>query len=166
MGQVAKELLLKIIEQVEAHVRTLAEQHPTIQMLIRGESLSDTAIESLAHTLNQSDLFVTEDVLRKVYDRRDATLIDFLRHILGLVQITSREEEISAAFEEFIAAHPAFSAKQIYFLRTMRSAILRRARLTVQDLEQPPFSRVGAVHRLFEEAELEEILNFSNRLVA
>jgi hypothetical protein len=48
----------------------------------------------------------------------------------------------------------------------MRLAILRRARLTVQDLEQPPFSRVGAVHRLFEEAELEEILNFSNRLVA
>ena len=149
-------------EQVEAYVRTLAEQHPTIQMLMRGESFSDTAIKSLAHTLNQADLFVTEEV----YDRPAATLIDFLRHILGLVQITSREEEISVAFEEFISTHPDFSAKQIYFLRTMRLAILRRARLTVQDLEQPPFSRVGAVHRLFEEAKLEEILNFSNRLVA
>lgn len=152
-------------EQVEAYVRTLAEQHPTIQMLMRGESLSDTAIESLAHTLNQADLFVTEEVLKEVYDRPAATLIDFLRHILGLVQITSREEEISVAFEEFISTHPDFSAKQIYFLRTMRLAILRGARLRVQDLEQPPFSRVGAVHRLFEEAELEEILNFSNRLV-
>ncbi|MBG1268059.1 type I restriction endonuclease subunit R [Nostoc sp. WHI] len=153
-------------EQVEAHVKTLAEQHPTIQMLIRGENLSDKEIESLAHTLNQSDLFVTEDVLREVYDRPNATLIDFLRHILGLVQITSQEEEISTAFEEFIAAHPGFSAKQIYFLRTMRSAILRRTRLTVHHLQQPPFSRVGAVHRLFEEAELEEILNFSNKFVA
>ncbi|MBW4680611.1 MAG: DEAD/DEAH box helicase family protein [Microcoleus vaginatus WJT46-NPBG5] len=153
-------------EQVEAHVKTLAEQHPTIQILMRGESLSEKEIESLAHTLNQADLFVTEDVLREVYDRPDATLIDFLRHILGLVQITSREEEISAAFEEFIAAHPAFSAKQIYFLRTMRSAILRRAKLTVDDLEQPPFSRVGVVHQLFEETELEEILNFSNQFVA
>ncbi|YAF96868.1 MAG: type I restriction-modification enzyme R subunit C-terminal domain-containing protein [Nodularia sp. CChRGM 3473] len=76
----------------------------------------------------------------KVYSRPNATLIDFLRHILGLVQITSQEEEISTAFEEFIAAHPGFSAKQIYFLRTMRSAILRRARLTVHDLQQPPFS--------------------------
>jgi type I restriction enzyme R subunit len=105
-------------EQVEAHVKTLAEQHPTIQMLMRGESLSDTAIESLAHTLNQADLFVTEEVLKEVYDRPAATLIDFLRHILGLVQITSREEEISVAFEEFISTHPDFSAKQIYFLRT------------------------------------------------
>jgi type I restriction enzyme R subunit len=34
-------------EQVEAYVRTLAEQHPTIQMLMRGESLSDTATERL-----------------------------------------------------------------------------------------------------------------------
>ncbi len=153
-------------KQVEPHVRTLAEQHPTIQMLMRGESLSEKEIESLAHTLNQADLFLTEEVLKEVYDRPAANLIDFLRHILGLVQITSREEEISVAFEEFISTHPDFSAKQIYFLRTMRLAILRRARLTVQDLEQPPFSRVGAVHRLFEEAKLEEILNFSNRLVA
>ena len=153
-------------DQVEAHVKNLADQHPIIQMLMRGRNLSDKDIKSLAHTLNQSDLFVTEDVLREVYDRPNVTLIDFLRHILGLVQITSQEEEISAAFDEFIAAHPSFSAKQIYFLRTMRSAILRRTRLTVHDLEQPPFSRVGAVHRLFEEAELEKILNFSNQFVA
>ena len=34
-------------EQVEAYLRNLAEQHPTIQMLMRGESLSDTATERL-----------------------------------------------------------------------------------------------------------------------
>ena len=36
-------------EQVEAYVRTLTEQHPTIQMLMRGESLSDTATERRVH---------------------------------------------------------------------------------------------------------------------
>jgi type I restriction enzyme, R subunit len=147
-------------------VRTLAEQHPAIQTLMRGEDMSEAEIQSLAQTLNQADLFVTEDVLRQVYDRSDGTLIDFLRHILGLARLVSKEEEISAAFEDFMAAHPAFSAKQIHFLLTVRSAVLRRARLTVKDLEQPPFNRVGVVHRLFEESELAEILDFANQLVA
>nr|WP_290226732.1 DEAD/DEAH box helicase family protein [Trichocoleus desertorum] len=153
-------------EKVEAYVKNLAEQHPAMLKLRRGEELSAAEVEVLAQGLNQADLFITEDGLRQVYDRPDASLTDFLRHILGLSQMTNREEDISVAFEEFIAAHPTFSAKQIYFLRTIRSAVLRRARLTVQDLEKPPFSRVGVVHQLFEAAELEEILDFANEFVA
>ena len=153
-------------EQVEAYVRTLAEQHSVIQKLSQGEDLSEAEIEAIAQLLNQADLFITEEGLRQVYDRPDASLTDFLRHILGLTRLTSREEEISAVFEEFIAAHPTFTAKQIHFLRAVRSAVVRRAKLTVEDLEQAPFNRVGAVRRMFREPELEEILIFANQFAA
>lgn len=153
-------------EQVEAYIKRLATENPLLHKLQTGGDLNESDVETLARGLNQADLFITEDVLRKVYEHPEATLVDFLRHVLGLSRLASREEQIAATFDEFIAAHPTYSARQINFLRALRSAVLRRAKLTSNDLEQPPFSRIGDVHRLFRDNEINEILDFANRLIA
>jgi type I restriction enzyme R subunit len=92
--------------------------------------------------------------------------VDFIRHILGLRRLSNREEQIKAAFDEFIAAHPAFTATQVNFLRVLRSVVLRKAPVTAQDLQQPPFTRFGrdAASRLFDPPTLAEILDFANRV--
>lgn len=153
-------------EQVEAYVRDSADNNPTMHKLRRGDRLDLSDIEVLAKLLNQADLFITERVLKDVYEHPEATLIDFLRHILGLSRLPSREDQIKEAFETFIAGHPHFSARQVNFLRVIRSAVLRRAQLTSHDLGNPPFSHVGQVRELFTENEIHEILQFANSLVA
>lgn len=153
-------------EQVETHVRSLVDQLPALKKLRQGEPLTEADLESLANGLSRPDLFITEDVLRNVYERPDADLLSFLRHILGSDHLQSREEQIRKEFDEFIAAHSGFTATQINFLRTVRTAVLAGARLTSEVLEQPPFSRVAAVKNLFSEAEVGEILELANRLVA
>jgi type I restriction enzyme R subunit len=151
-------------EQVEAAIRTMARDHPTLQKMRRGETLSEADALALADTLNRPDLFITEDALRRAYEQPDAKLVDFIRHVLGLSHLASREEEIKAAFDRFLAEHPHFIATQIRFLRAVRSQVLRQVALTAQDLQRPPFTRIGDVNRLFDATQVREILDFANRL--
>lgn len=150
-------------EQVEAHVRDLADHHPTLRKLQQGHPLTEVDVQSLARALNQADLFITEETLRQTYDQPDAGLTDFLRHILGLSQLPDREAQISAAFDQFINAHPHFTARQITFLRVVRSQVLRRTQLSATDLERAPFNRVGKPQQLFAPDELDELLAFANQ---
>jgi type I restriction enzyme, R subunit len=150
-------------QKVEAFVHDLAEQHPTLRKLREGEPLTEADIQALSHTLNQADLFITEEGLRKAYEQPDAKLEDFLRYILGLSELPSQEEQISAAFDAFVLQHPHFQARQITFLRVVRSQVLRRASLTTEDFEHPPFTHVGQAGTMFTPQELEEILHFANQ---
>lgn len=153
-------------EKVEAHVRRLARELPALHKLGQGEELDEADEQTLSDALNRPDLFITEDTLRQVYERPDADLLTFLRHILGLDQLQSRSKQITASFEEFIDAHPHFTATQINFLRTVRKAILGGSKLTAEAMEQPPFSRVGSVQHLFSEEERAEIIDLANRFAA
>ena len=150
-------------EQVEAYVRDLAAHHPTLRKLQQNHPLTEDDVQALAQALNQADLFITEETLRQTYDRADASLPDFLRHILGLSHLPNREEQIAAAFDRFIADHPHFTARQITFLRVVRSQVMRRAQLSAADLERAPFNRVGKAQQLFNPAELDEMLAFANQ---
>lgn len=152
--------------QVEAQVRTLAEQEPALRRLCEEGDLYEADADALAAMLNQADLFITEDVLRDVYEQPGATLPDLLRHVLGSQTLPDREERVKAAFDDFIAMHPGLSASQITFLRALRSAALRQARLTLADFEQPPFSQIGKANRLFAPDKLTELLVLTNRLAA
>lgn len=151
-------------EQVEAHVRRLAENLPALVKLKRGEQLTESDIAEVARALNQADLFITEDLLREVYQQPAASLPDFLRHILQLATLPTWEEQIQKEFDQFIARHGFLSASQINFLRGVRAAALRRAKLAREHLTQPPLSRVGMAEVLFKPQEIDEILDFANRL--
>lgn len=150
-------------QEVEAYVRDLAEQHPSLRRLRKGEPLTEEDIQFMAHTLNQADLFITEDSLRQAYNHPNANLVDFLGHILGLIRLPSREDQIASAFDEFITQHPHFSARQITFLRVVRSQVLRQARLTTETFNYPPYNRVARADRLFTSDELDEIVAFANQ---
>lgn len=153
-------------EQVETAIQQLAREHPTLRKLQRGEALTPADTTLLAAALNRPDLYISEKVLQQVYRLPNAHLLDFVRHILGLSRLPSREAEIEAAFENFIAEHPHFTAAQIRFLRAVRSAVLRQSKLTARDLQRPPFSHIGVVTKLFNASQVTELLEFANRLAA
>lgn len=153
-------------EQVEALVRRMAEQLPELAKLKQGGTLSDEEIDHISTTLNQADLFVTEDNLRKAFEAPAASLTDCLRHILCEdAQLPNREERINTAFDAFIAAHGYLRANQLNFLRAVKAAVLRHGRITRAALSEPPLSRIGRVETLFPSQDIEELIHLANQLL-
>jgi type I restriction enzyme R subunit len=153
-------------EQVEALVHRMAEQLPELAKLKQGGVLNDQEIDQVSATLNQADLFVTEDTLRKSYEAPAASLADCLRHILCEdVHLPNREDRVNAAFDTFIAAHGYLRANQLNFLRAVKAAVLRHGRITRSVLSEPPLSRVGRVETLFPSQDIEELIHLANQLL-
>ena len=152
-------------EKVEAYIKSIADKHPALIKLKNGGDPSETEIQELSNTLNQADLFITEDVLREVYQQPEVNLSDFMKHILNIARLPDWETQIKTAFDWFIQEHGFMSASQINFLRAIRAAVLRNAKISRELLHKPPLSRVGRVENLFEPREIEEIIDFANSLV-
>lgn len=152
--------------QVEALVRRLSDQLPELAKLKNGETLSQDELERISATLNQADLFVTEDTLRKAFEAPAASLADFLRHMLCEgAHLPNREERINRAFDGFISAYGYLHANQLNFLRAVKAAVLRHSRITLAALNEPPLSRVGRVETLFPPQDINELIALTNQLL-
>lgn len=153
--------------QVEARVRDLSGDNPALQRLQRGEQLSPEDIEAVAAALSGPDLFVTEERLREVYHQPQASLADFLRHILNITVLPSREESISRAFDEWVCQHPQLTATQLMFVRTLRKAVLQKAQVTtLAALRRPPFNTIGDPEQLFQQTELTDLFELISAIAA
>lgn len=152
-------------EQVEAFVRRLADDHPTLDKLKRGEPVNDDELDAVATSLNQADLFVTTETLRQAFDAPRASLVELLRHILCQdARLPDREARVQQAFDTFIAAHPRLRANQLAFLRAVKSAVLRHGRINRAALSQPPLAHVGKVEALFAQHDIDELIALAERL--
>src|SRR5207244_3089054 len=104
---------------------------------------------SLIQTLNQADLFITEQNLRKTFGAEDVPLLDLIRLAIGMIRLQTRAEAVGEAFDHFIAKHQEYSAHQILFLRTLRTILIQEMErtqnihLTYNDLFEPPFTTFG-----------------------
>jgi hypothetical protein len=109
----------------------------------------------------------TEARLREAYQRPDASLADFLRHILDVAKLPSREAKISQAFDDWVRRHPSLTATQLLFVRTLRKAVMQRAEIASLDaLRKPPFTAIGDPETLFDQPELGELLDLVDAIAA
>ncbi len=153
-------------EQVEALVRRMADQLPELAKLKQGDALSEDELARISATLNQADLFITEDTLRKTFEAPAASLADLLRHMLCVgMNLPNREARINTAFDAFISAHGVLRANQLNFLRAVKAAVLRHGRITRGALSEPPLSRVGRVEALFQPQDIDELINLTDQLL-
>lgn len=153
--------------QVAAIIKDLAGDHPALQRLQRGEELSDDDLASIAAVLSGPDLFITEEKLREAFQQPSATLADFLRDILDIAKLLTREESISQAFDEWVRLHPQLSATQLMFVRTLRKAVMQRAEIaSVDALKQAPFTSIGDPETLFTPQLLGDMLALTHQLAA
>ena len=130
--------------------------------------MTEQELEQLADLLGSDDPYVTEELLRKIYDNRKASFIDFMRHILGLEVVESWSTTVSRAFDDFIARHPTLTSLQIRFLQTVRTFILQTGRLQKRHLVETPFTQIHprGIRGVFSDDEVEEILELAGDLVA
>jgi len=153
--------------QVEALVLSIAEDNLALQKLKSGQDLTDEELEAVSRMLSGPDLFVSESRLREAFDQPQASFADFLRHMLGVAKLPSREEKISQAFDVWVRRRPQLNATQLMFIRTLRRAVLQRAELkTIENLRQPPFTSIGDPEQLFGPDDLREVLHLAKTLAA
>lgn len=90
-------------DRVEAAVLALVAANPVLQRLAAGQDVADTDLRTLADLLASQDPYITEDLLRKVYDHKTARFVQFMRHIMGLERLQSWSATVHQAFEAFLA---------------------------------------------------------------
>jgi type I restriction enzyme R subunit len=150
-------------------VLDLVVRHPTIAAIERGDPVSDDQLLSLERTLRRElggdSLDLSESNIRKAYALRVDSLLGFLRHLLGLDGLPDYREIVERQFDDYLARH-TFNGDQVLFLRTVRTVLARQRHLTLSDMYFAPFTSFGqdAVHRLFAPAEIEQIMQFTERL--
>jgi type I restriction enzyme, R subunit len=154
-------------ERVESFLRDLVQANPVLQKIKEGRKLTTDELHDLAELLESSDLQVTEERLRQIYDNHTAHFLQLIRHILGLEHVASWEETVTQRFDDFIAKHTDLTTRQILFLRTLCTFIVQRRKLAKGDLVDEPFTHLhpSGVQGLFTGEEIDEILAFSGELV-
>jgi type I restriction enzyme R subunit len=162
-----KSILAKTyMERVEKRIKELAEKHPTIQKIMRDESITEGDLQELEKTLNSPELYVTEETLQKVFKQPKGTLVEFIKKILGLYEFPDPEKKIDEAFKTFMIEKNYLNADQVNFMRTIETVFSKKHHIEYGDLFEPPFTNFGpnAPVPLLQKDDLDEVLNICRGL--
>ncbi len=155
-------------ERIEAYIRALVEENEVMRRIAEGAEPDEEELQALSALLAHQDPAITEDLLRQVYDVRGARLVRLLRHVLGLERLPSWPEVVTAAFDEFIAAHTTLTELQIRFLQVLRTFLIQNRRLERRDLVDAPFTQLHprGIRGVFRGDDLQAVLALAEDLVA
>jgi type I restriction enzyme R subunit len=158
----------KYRELVERRVKELVFENPILQKIKEGRSVNAIEAERLADQLYEDHPHITIDLLRRVYNNKKAELSQFIKHILGIEILESFSETVTKAFDQFIGSHTDLTSRQLQFLDLLKGFIIERGDLTKRDLIESPFTMLhpDGIRGVFKPKEIEEILLFTQRLVA
>lgn len=154
------------MDKVEKKIKELADKHPTIQKIKRDEVITEKDLEKLEKALNSPELYVTEDVLKNLYNQHKGTLVQFIKKIIGLYEFPDPQKKIAEAFKTFLIEKNYLNANQVNFIRTLQTVFMSKHHIEYKDFFEPPFTNFGinAPVPLFKENELKEIVSICNNL--
>lgn len=155
-------------EMVEEMVQRLSIQHPVLQKIKEGQSVTEDEIAELARLMNEKDPFVTEKLLQRVYGNHHAKFLQFIKHILQLEELHSFEETVTNAFDEFIRQHTQLTNNQIQFLNVLKKYLIDKGRIEKKDLINPPFTQIHpqGILGVFSPKEIDEIISVIHKVAA
>ncbi len=167
-GPDAKQEYVKVYkEKVEDRIKRLADEHPAIIKIRNDEALTEADLRDLELTLNNPELYITEDVLQKVFSQNKGTLVQFIKNILGLYKFPDPKERIRDAFNTYIIENSRhYSADQLNFIRTVQTVFSRKKHIEYTELFDAPFTNFGinAPMPMFTENELNDFINICGTL--
>jgi len=110
---------------------------------------------------------LSESNIRKAFNLKVNSLLSFLRELFEIEGLPDYQDVVRRNFEDFIAQRQ-FNSNQIQFLRAVQNVFLKNRRLEVADLYEEPLDRFGedAVERWFREEQVDELIEFTERLAA
>ncbi len=151
----------------EQAIRDAAKDDALIGKVRTGEELSSIEETELSRRLNTPRYYFNEENLRRAYRNPGGTLIDFVRHALGMTRAKSREESINDNFRAWLVSR-GLSPEQAQYLTTLKNRGIARGRFEMDDLFQPPLSLLNAAGRgveLFGRERLRDVISDMNQSV-
>ncbi|WP_299339183.1 DEAD/DEAH box helicase family protein [uncultured Psychroserpens sp.] len=158
----------KYREMVEQRINELTKRNPILQKLKVGQSITIEEAELLAEELYEEDPHITETLLRKVYNHQKATLVQFVKHVLGIEILERFDDQVSKAVQQFIAEHNTLSTHQIEFLHLLRDYIIEKGTIEKRNLIEAPFTIIHpkGIRGVFSPNDIKEILVLTKKIVA
>jgi type I restriction enzyme R subunit len=154
---------------VEQRILELVANHPTIKAIQQGQRIDDWQLLELERTLTkelgEGDLEVTPENLKKVFAHTTDNFLGLVRQVLDMQYLPDYKDVVARQFETYVTQHN-YNADQIRFLRAVQSVFLQKRHLETADLYEPPLDMFGAdaVERWFTEKEVNEVVEFANRM--
>lgn len=145
-------------EMVEARLVNLLD-HPVIAAIESGEAIGDDQLLDLERAMRRElgPVALDEVKIRRAYQVDADSFLAFMRFMFDLDGVPDYTEIVTRQFDEFGRIHH-LNAMQTTFLRTMREQFVRRRKLQLEDLYDPPFDRMRPdVDELFSADQLSAI---------
>jgi type I restriction enzyme, R subunit len=158
----------KYRELVEKKINELVSGSQILQKLKQGKEITPEEAEKLAEELHNEHPHITVDLLRRVYNHRKAALVQFIKHILGIVQLETFAETVTKAFDDFIARHSYLTSRQLQFLDLLRNFVLEKGDVSKRNLIESPFTMLHpeGIRGIFNQKEIDEILSLTEKVLA
>jgi type I restriction enzyme, R subunit len=157
--------------RIEEKINELAKNHPTIQKLLKHETVETHDLLALENTLSMElgaeKIELTEEHMLKTFGIRVSSLVDFLKYMLKLEDIPTYKDVVRQAFDAFILEHN-YNADQTRFLRTVQNVFIQKRSLELADLYDAPFTNFGAdiVDKLFTLRDVKDLMELVKELRA
>ena len=161
---IPSEFVVEYRKKIESVVKELAEDNPTLHKIIKGEEPNEEELTDLEHALYSINEDFSIEIFRKNFKQPTGSFGQFIRHVLGLYDFPNFEQECSDAFDSFIKEHADWNADQMLFVRTVKNIMAKIGKITVSDLYNAPFDRIGTPNKLFDENDVEDIIMVCNTL--
>lgn len=139
----SQEYVNTYVQKVEKRIKSLAEQHPTIQKIKRDEVITEDDLRYLEGTLNGPELYITEEVLQRAYQQHRGTLVQFIKKVLGSYEFPDPKKRIEDAFKTFMIEKNYLNADQVNYLRTIQTVFMKKHHIDYRDVLEPPFTNFG-----------------------
>lgn len=152
-------------EMVEARLVNLLD-HPVIAAIESGETVGDDQLLDLERAMRRElgPVALDEVKIRRAYRVDADSFLAFMRFMFDLDGVPDYTEIVTRQFEAFGRIHH-LNAMQTTFLRTMREQFIRRRKLQLEDLYDPPFDRIRPdVDQLFSAEQLQAINTLTRQL--
>ena len=124
---------------VETELRKHFETEPTLKKIRAGEPVSGKDLEALVSLILTQSPNASREVLAEFFSATAEPLQHAIRTIIGM-DARAVEERFSA----FARKHPKLTAKQTRFLALLQNHITRYGSITVDRLNESPFTVVDA----------------------
>ena len=97
----------------------------------------------MAEALNAPELFISEEILGRIYRRPKGEVVEFIKHILGIKKLKEPQDLIDEAFRGFAITH-TLSADQLKFMQILQTYFERKRHVEKSDLYEFPFANMGS----------------------
>ena len=162
--------LLRFVAGVDVAAATFTNKVERLKVEILTDGAKPGTLESMAEDVSRLPDFVFEDSQRRGsadFYLKVNSLLSFLPELFEIEALPDDRDVVRPNFEDFIAQRQ-FNSHQIHFLRAVQNVFLKKRRLEVPDLYEAPLDRFGedAVERWFTQVEVDELIEFTEKLVA